>query len=83
MPLHLSKNQKLAWYIHIFETRSESNVVCPTKVPSWICVSLSLSEGILYESCADPHPHDQHINRANLCENEMVLTYYKKWKSGH
>ena len=57
-----------SWYVYIFETRCESNFVCPTKVLSWMC----LSEEVTWEIWPNAHQRDQNINRANLCENEIV-----------
>ena len=52
----------------MFETRYESNLVCPTKVLS----QMRLSEGNPFKTCADPQAHKQKISRANRYENEMV-----------
>ena len=52
----------------IFETRYESNFVCPTKMLS----QKRLSEGIPFKNCANPQAHDQNVTRANLYENEMA-----------
>ena len=36
---------------------------------------MRLSEGIPFETCANPPARDQNINRANLYEKEMAKTY--------
>ena len=36
---------------------------------------MRLSEGNLFKTCGNPHARDAKINRANVYENEMVLTY--------
>ena len=36
---------------------------------------MSLYEGNPFKTCANPQAHDQNVTRANLYENEMVLTY--------
>ena len=36
---------------------------------------MRLSEGNPFQTCANPQARDQNIDRANVYENEMVLTY--------
>ena len=36
---------------------------------------MRLSEGIPCKTCANPQASGQNTNRANVCENQMVLTY--------
>ena len=60
--------QQSAWYVEIFETRYESNFVCPAKLLS----EMRLSEEIPFKTCANPPALGQNINWRNVYENEMV-----------
>ena len=36
---------------------------------------MPLSAGNLFKTCENPQARNQQLSRANVCENEMVLTY--------